>query len=71
MVFILLNTFNLLRLTGLPRLIHFMRKDFENKLLLFPYFDTASLEMAAIDDQQMEEEGKLKFDSLENVSSGR
>lgn len=46
---------------------NFLRKDFENKTLLFPYFDTASLEMAAIDDQQMEEEGKLKFDSLENI----
>lgn len=43
-----------------------MRKDFEDKILLFPFFDPVSLEMAAIEDQQLEEEGKLNFDTLEN-----
>lgn len=42
-----------------------MRKDFEDKVLLFPYFDAASLEMAAIEDQAREEQGKL-YDTLED-----
>lgn len=45
---------------------HGLRKDFEDKVLLFPFFDTASLEMAAMEDEQLEKEGKLLYDTLES-----
>jgi hypothetical protein len=47
---------------------HGMRKDFEDKVLLFPYYDSASLELAAIDDEEMERIGKLGHDSMENCT---
>lgn len=47
---------------------HGMRKDFEDKVLLFPYYDSASLELAAIDDEEMERLGKLGHDSMENCT---
>lgn len=47
---------------------HGMRKDLEDKVLLFPYYDSASLELAAIDDEEMERLGKLGHDSMENCT---
>lgn len=47
---------------------HGMRKDFESKTLIFPYYDTAALELAAIEDEQLQKLGKLKFDSLEECT---
>jgi len=47
---------------------HGMRRDFEDKILLFPFYDPASLEMAAIDDEQAEKLGKLRYDSLEDCT---
>lgn len=47
---------------------HGMRKDFEDKVLLFPYYDPATLELAAIEDEQLQSLGKLRFDSLEECT---
>lgn len=39
-----------------------LRKDFEDKILLFPYFDPITLSMSAIEDETL----KRKFDTLED-----
>lgn len=41
---------------------HTLRMDFESKTLLFPFFDSASLEMAAIEDYS----NKREYDTLED-----
>jgi len=41
---------------------HGMRKDFEDKVLLFPFFDSITLGLSAIDDVQQER----KYDTLED-----
>jgi hypothetical protein len=52
---------------------HGLRKDMEDKVLLFPRFDAVSLGLAAEDDARREEihqripEGKLTYDSFEDV----